>query len=356
MSRRIVVILAIMTILATTPSARATPFAYRPDGSIVDTATDTVVGGVSGMNGQGGVAMNPAGTRVYLLHFGGSSGMKVIDTGTNTVIATVSAVSPFGHVAVHPSGGRVYATSTNNTSVLVIDAATNAVVNTIVVGNLPQGLTVLPDGSRVYVVTREPSAGSPSSVAVIDTASDYAVTTINNAGVEPRGIAITNGGGDDAQETVFVTQFLSLPVAGKLDGADDAKAGHVTVISAATNTVVADVVVNPIANTGFRAQSLGSWSGGFLYPANASLSIYWGVLTYNDPCAVANWNIHAVTGVGVTGTFGQPFNSSSSSCGPPPFSATTFIDLQNCLLVSNPNLFQGYGSLSAADVVWSLDL
>ena len=88
---------------------------------------------------------------------------------------------------------------------------------------------------------------------MIDTASDYAVTTINNVGFEPRGIAITNGGSDDAQETVFVTQFLSLPIAGKLDGADDAKAGHVTVISAATNTVVADVVVNPIANTGFMA-------------------------------------------------------------------------------------------------------
>jgi hypothetical protein len=112
----------------------------------------------------------------------------------------------------------------------------------------------------------------------------------------------------------------------------------------------------PIANTGFRAQSLGSWSGGFLYPANASLSIYWGVMTYNDPCAVANWNIHAVTGVGVTGTFGQPFNNSSSSCGPPPFMANTFIDLQNCLLLSSAFLPPGYGSLSAADVVWSLDL
>ena len=91
-------------------------------------------------------------------------------------------------------------------------------------------------------------------------------------------------------------------------------------------------------------------------PRNASLSIYFGVLTYNDPCAVANWNVHAVIGVGVAGTFGQPFNNSSSSCGPPPFIATTFIDLQNCLLLSSAFLPPGYGSLSAADVVWSLDL
>jgi uncharacterized protein (TIGR03437 family) len=73
-------------------------------------------------------------------------------------------------------------------------------------------------------------------------------------GPEPRGIAITNAGsGDDSVETVLVTQFLSLPVEGKTDGADDAKAGHVTIISAATDTVVGDIVVNPLADTGFKA-------------------------------------------------------------------------------------------------------
>src|SRR6185436_13889509 len=40
---------------------------------------------------------------------------------------------------------------------------------------------------------------------------------------------------------------------GKVDGADDAKAGHVTVISAATDAVVADIVINPMADTGFKA-------------------------------------------------------------------------------------------------------
>ena len=73
-------------------------------------------------------------------------------------------------------------------------------------------------------------------------------------GPEPRGIAITNSGaGDDYQETVLVTQFLSLPVEGKVDGADDAKAGHVTAISAATDTVIGDIVVNPLADTGLKA-------------------------------------------------------------------------------------------------------
>ena len=58
---------------------------------------------------------------------------------------------------------------------------------------------------------------------------------------------------DDTNETVYVTQFLSLPVAGKVDGQDDAKAGHVTVISTATDTVTGQVTLNPIADTGFKA-------------------------------------------------------------------------------------------------------
>ena len=54
-------------------------------------------------------------------------------------------------------------------------------------------------------------------------------------------------------ETVYVTQFLSLPISGKVDGQDDAKAGHVTVISTATDSVTGSVTINPIVNTGFNA-------------------------------------------------------------------------------------------------------
>ena len=73
-------------------------------------------------------------------------------------------------------------------------------------------------------------------------------------GPEPRGLAITNDGdADDSDETLYVTQFLSLPVAGKVDGQDDAKAGHVTIVSTATNLVTGQVTINPIADTGFFA-------------------------------------------------------------------------------------------------------
>ena len=111
------------------------------------------------------------------------------------------------------------------------------------------GWRLTPAGRKLYVANAR-----SNNVSVIDTSANYAAKTISNVGPEPRGIAITNAGsGDDTQETVLVTQFLSLPIDGKVDGADDAKAGHVTVISAATDTVIGDIVINPLADTGFKA-------------------------------------------------------------------------------------------------------
>jgi YVTN family beta-propeller protein len=110
-------------------------------------------------------------------------------------------------------------------------------------------LALTPNGTKLYV-----SNSRSDSVSVIDTATDTVIKTITGVGPEPRGLAITNDGdANDTDETVYVTQFLSLPVVGKVDGQDDAKAGHVTIISAATDTVTGQVTINPLANTGFNA-------------------------------------------------------------------------------------------------------
>jgi mono/diheme cytochrome c family protein len=91
-------------------------------------------------------------------------------------------------------------------------------------------------------------------VSVIDTATDTVSRTILNVGVEPRGIAISNDGdADDTDETAYVTQFLALPIPGRVDGQDNAKEGVVTRISTATDSVLGDTVLNPIADTGFKA-------------------------------------------------------------------------------------------------------
>lgn len=159
---------------------------------------------------------------------------------------------PWG-VAILPDGAKTYVANTVSGTVSVVTRTSKGKLKKpelhIPVGTEPYGLALTPNGTRLYVANAR-----SNSLSVIDTSIDAVVATIANVGLEPRGIAITNDGdADDADEKVYVTQFLALPRAGGTPGADDAKVGHVTVVSTATNLVVGDVELNPLADTGFRA-------------------------------------------------------------------------------------------------------
>lgn len=162
-------------------------------------------------------------------------------------------VEPNG-VAILPNGSKAYVANTVSGTVSVIPLnIPNGLISKpskhIPVGTEPYGLALTPNGTKLYV-----SNSRSDSISVINTATDLVIKTIQNVGPEPRGIAITNDGdSNDNDETVYVTQFLSLPIAGKVDGQDDARAGHVTIISTATDTVTGMVTINPIADTGFKA-------------------------------------------------------------------------------------------------------
>ena len=154
-------------------------------------------------------------------------------------------------VALLPDGSKAYVANTvdGSVSVLKFIGGKFQVSGQIPVGTEPYSVAVTPNGKKVYVTNAR-----SNSLSVIDTATDKVIKTIQNVGIEPRGIAISNDGdADDNDETAYVTQFLSLPVAGKVDGQDDSKVAFVTVLSTATDTVTATVKLNPLADTGFKA-------------------------------------------------------------------------------------------------------
>ncbi len=177
---------------------------------------------------------------------------------TRTAAPTRLAEIPVGEepngVAVSPDGSRVYVANTvsGTVSVLGVNRIANiydTILATISVGTEPYALALTPRGRKLYVANAR-----ANSVSVIDTATNTVVKTIADVGFEPRGIAITNTpGAEDSAETVYVTQFLALPIPGKIDGFDDAKHAKVTVISAATDTVSGEITLNPMADTGFKA-------------------------------------------------------------------------------------------------------
>ncbi len=70
--------------------------------------------------------------------------VSVIDTATNTVIGTIPVgLVPFG-VAITPGGTRGYVTNESGATVSVIDTATNTVIATIPVGLTPVGIAITP--------------------------------------------------------------------------------------------------------------------------------------------------------------------------------------------------------------------
>ena len=196
--------------------AEAAPFAYIAETGaanvrVIDTATQATVANVAVEIAPYGVAVNNAGTRVYVTNLLSDS-VSVIDAATHGVIATVGVgVGPLG-IAVNPAGTRVYVANAGDdlelgTTVSVIDAASNTVVATVTVDLLPVGLAVSPDGARLYVAN-----GFSDAISVVDTASNTVVETIDVAtgpvglALDPHGtrLYVTHAGVETVGSTVSV--------------------------------------------------------------------------------------------------------------------------------------------------------
>ncbi|WP_054864983.1 PKD domain-containing protein [Methanosarcina barkeri] len=200
--------------------AGAYPFAYITNRggtvSVIDTATNKVTATINVGSGPQGVAVNPAGTKVYVTNYYNKT-VSIIDTATNKVTAKVTVGGyPYG-VAVNPDGKKVYVTNIYSRTVSVIDTATNNVTATINGFYKPIGIVVNPTGTKVYVTNY-----GDKTVSVIDAATNTVTATVT-VGSRPWGVAVNPAG-----TKVYVTND------------DD---GTVSVIDTATNTIKATVTV-----------------------------------------------------------------------------------------------------------------
>jgi YVTN family beta-propeller protein len=204
-------------------AAGAAPFAYIANQgsnnvSVIDIATNTVVGSPIPVGvGPFGIAVHPAGTRVYTANFQGAISYSVINAFTGTVQTFPAGSSPIGF-AVNHAGTRAYLTNGGDLTVSVIDTSTNAIVNNVTVGNGVLGVAVSRDDTRVYVTRRS----GPNAVAVIDATSNTPLTTIP-VGTDPFGVAVNPAG-----TRVYTANNGS---------------NNVSVIDTGTNTVIATITV-----------------------------------------------------------------------------------------------------------------
>ena len=126
------------------------------------------------------VAAHNAGqrkARIIQTNAGGDN-VHVIDPVTNRVVGTITGIEANHGVAVAPDGSRIYVSNEAESSLDVADSTTFKVVAHIPLSGHPNNIAVGKDGRRVYVGIIQ----APGGVDVIDTATLKRVKTIPTAG------------------------------------------------------------------------------------------------------------------------------------------------------------------------------
>ncbi len=190
--------------VAVSPTGPKTGFVYVANFdsgtvSVINTSNSVVATVNVGTNPEG-VAVSPVGTKagdVYVTN-NDSGTVSVINT-SNAVTATINlgATSGPNGVAVSPAGpeaGYIYVADGNfavgNGNVSVINPANNSVVATITAGPDPRGVAINPTGTDVYVANFQ----TPSSVTVINTATDGTDTINSLSFAGAQGVAVSPAG------------------------------------------------------------------------------------------------------------------------------------------------------------------
>ena len=228
------------------------------DGSVINTIS-------AGLNAPLTLAINPEATRAYICNYVAAGSISILDLATNTVIGTIPGLARPAVIAITPDGTKAYVTNqTIPGGVTVIDLATNSIITTILSGieNRPFGIAIAPDGKKAYVANLNNGAGT--TVSVIDTTTNIVINTISGLS-GPNCIAITPDGKKAyvtslTNGNVYIidlnteTVLASLPIGDLLEGVsitpDGSKAlvsdlgtNIVTIIDTATDLVIDSAVV-----------------------------------------------------------------------------------------------------------------
>jgi YVTN family beta-propeller protein len=104
--------------------------------------------------------------------------VQIIDPVTNKVVGEITGIEVNHGVAASPDGSRIYVSCEADSTLDVADARTFKVLNKIPLSGHPNNIAVSPDGRRVYVAI----VNAPGGVDVIDTGSLKDIKTIRTKG------------------------------------------------------------------------------------------------------------------------------------------------------------------------------
>lgn len=183
--------------------------------SVIDTATNKLVTTINdaSFNEPYTVTINAAGTRAYVTN-SNSTTVTIIDIATNTVIGVISGFDGPSGFVITPDGLHAYVNNYGagfpnpsgfGTTVRVVDLTTNAIVGpAIVVGQAPAALAITPDGAFVYTVNYVDGNPGTGTASIIRTSDNTVVSPTITGFSGPFSIAITPDG-----KHAYVTNFGS---------------------------------------------------------------------------------------------------------------------------------------------------
>lgn len=187
--------------------------------TVIDTASATPIKTITGISSPQDVVVSSS--RAYVAS---ASRVVIIDTISNTVIGSVTLPGTARRLAFNAATNRVFATASS--SLFVINAADNSVVASIAIAGDAGDVAVTPNGRRAFV-----GRGTPGPVAVVDLDIGAVVGSITVEGI-PEAVAV-NGDGTRAF------------VAGNTNTGGIPRIGRLSVIDVATSSVLTAV------NTGY---------------------------------------------------------------------------------------------------------
>lgn len=244
--------------------------------SIIDIATNTVVGIIGGFDGPSGFAITPDGKYAYVNNYGGPYGVmsgngttvRVVDLSTDTIVGPAITVDQApAALAITPNGLYVYVLNyvngnTGTGTINIIRISDNTVIGTITGFSGPFGIAITPDGKYAYVTNFGSNNFIPigTTVSVVDLSSNTVTATIN-LGIQPSGIAITPDG-----RYAYASNYNSL-YANNTNATDLTPGqGTVNIIDIATNTVIPPVIAVDQSPANIAISS----NGQFAYVSNYS--------------------------------------------------------------------------------------
>jgi YVTN family beta-propeller protein len=151
---------------------------------VIDGKTNTIAHTITGLVSPTGLALDPAGNRLYAALMG-SNEIAAVDLKTNEVVARYPAGGERPtQLAFDAKTNRLFITNQTSGDMTVLDTRAGTIVKTLKTGAQALGIGFNPNTNRIYVANRQ--AGT---VSVIDAAT-YELVADLPAGSLPNTVAI----------------------------------------------------------------------------------------------------------------------------------------------------------------------